>query len=293
MKNSFVFYASFYEAISLLPNENQLKVYQAISQFALTEKEPTNLTAIEKAVFILVKPQIIANNERYENGCKGAEFGRLGGRPKKKTETPEKPQQNPIGVIVKNPNKTPNENDNENENENVIKEKEVKKEKEKPQTQVSQTQVPQAIQPPAIPAGNPKPEIIKPQTPRVVTEQQEIFDYFSAKYKALSGKDYLPDKKDFILLTQLNKLFGVAEVKQRIDWLEIGCRNGIFWFAKEANDFTIGNLRKHWNEILPKLTDEQRKEAQKRRKDEETKKRILANLAEEEKLRRQANGGRL
>ena len=62
-----------------------------------------------------------ANNKKYVNGQKGAEYGKLGGRPKKNKE-------NPIGVIEKNPNglleKTPNVNVNENVNDNE-KEKEV------------------------------------------------------------------------------------------------------------------------------------------------------------------------
>lgn len=109
-RESFIFYVSFFEAIKELPNDSQLKVYQAITNFALKGIEPTNLNGIEKAVFILIKPQILANNTRYKNGCSGGEFGYLGGRPKKKTKTPKKP--------LKNPKETPNVNDNVNENVN-------------------------------------------------------------------------------------------------------------------------------------------------------------------------------
>ena len=116
-RESFIFYASFYQAIKEIPNENQLKVYQAITNFALTGTEPTDLNGIEKAVFILVKPQIIANNKRYENGCGG-------GRPKKE----EKKNKKTNGFKNKKPNNNQsitkpkpnvNENVNENENENV------------------------------------------------------------------------------------------------------------------------------------------------------------------------------
>lgn len=117
-RESFVFYASFLEGIEGLSNESQLKVYQAVMNFAIRGIEPTNLIGIEKSIFALIKPQILANNKKYKNGCSGGEFGKLGGRPKSKTK-------NPKGVINKNPNgvnsKTPNvnENDNDNVNDNV------------------------------------------------------------------------------------------------------------------------------------------------------------------------------
>ncbi len=130
-KNSFVFYLSFDEALRELPEKSRLRLYDAITDYALRGKD-TVFTGIEKAVFSLIKPQLQANNQRYENGCKGAEFGKLGGRPKKPqeppkgdislspNETPRKPQKNPKGDIVENANETPNENENENVNENVI-----------------------------------------------------------------------------------------------------------------------------------------------------------------------------
>lgn len=73
--NSFVFYGSFYEAISVLPAENQAHIYDAIFKFAFENIE-VDLDGVELAVFVLIKPQLIANRARYENGCKG-------GRPRK------------------------------------------------------------------------------------------------------------------------------------------------------------------------------------------------------------------
>jgi len=78
MKNSFIFYTSFYEAIKELEDDTQLKLYQAIMEFALNEKE-IELTGIAKAIFALIKPQISANNKRYEDGCRG-------GRPKRESQ---------------------------------------------------------------------------------------------------------------------------------------------------------------------------------------------------------------
>lgn len=113
-KESFVFYKSFYDALQDLKDKDRLKVYDAICEMALNGNE-RNLTGISKTVFTLIKPQVIANNRRYENGKKG-------GRPKKetmgfeknktigysKTETKTKPN---VNVNV-------NENDNDNVNEN-------------------------------------------------------------------------------------------------------------------------------------------------------------------------------
>lgn len=103
MRESFVFYESFYLAISELSAAQQSKIFQAICRYALYEEEP-ELKGSSAAVFRLVKPQIDANNRRYENGKKGAEHGVKGGRPKNPKETPNKP--------LNNPNVTPNVNVN-------------------------------------------------------------------------------------------------------------------------------------------------------------------------------------
>mgnify|MGYP007008490223 FL=1 len=79
-RDSFVFYRSFFEAISLMPPEVQAEVYPSLVEYALNGKEPKGLSDIAQGVFILVKPNIDASIARKENGKK---FGKLGGRPKK------------------------------------------------------------------------------------------------------------------------------------------------------------------------------------------------------------------
>ena len=66
-RDSFIFYRSFYEAISELPKENQADSYNAIMRYALDQEE-IELTGISKAIFSLVKPQLDANYKKYENG---------------------------------------------------------------------------------------------------------------------------------------------------------------------------------------------------------------------------------
>ena len=86
-RDSFVFYRSFYEALSLMPAEVQVEVYPAIVEYALNGKEPRGLSDIARGVFLLVKPNVDASNTRYENGKKCARYGKLGGRPPKKGKT--------------------------------------------------------------------------------------------------------------------------------------------------------------------------------------------------------------
>jgi len=93
MKESFVFYRSFIDAIRTLPEGDQLILFNAIADFALDQKEP-EIEGTIKGFWMLIRPNIEANNKRYENGKKGAEHGIKGGRPKKQ-ETPKKPQKNP------------------------------------------------------------------------------------------------------------------------------------------------------------------------------------------------------
>jgi hypothetical protein len=114
MRESFVFYESFYLALSELSAAQQGKIYTAICRYALYGEEP-ELKGASAAVFKLIKPQIDANNRRYENGKKGAEHGIKGGRPKNPKETPKEPQANP----KETPNVHVNVNENVNENDNA------------------------------------------------------------------------------------------------------------------------------------------------------------------------------
>ena len=132
-RDSFIFYGSFYEAISCLDDATRLQCYDAVASYAITGIDP-ELNGVAKAIFALIKPQIDANNKRYNNGCKGAEYGKKGGRPVTKNpigDNDENPigdtSKNPIGDNDENPKETPNEKENENVNVN---ENENEKEKE-------------------------------------------------------------------------------------------------------------------------------------------------------------------
>ena len=75
---SFVFYRSFYETISLIPDAAmRCRAYTAICAYAFEGIVPEEDEDIMvKIVFTQAKAQMDANNKRRADGCKG-------GRPKK------------------------------------------------------------------------------------------------------------------------------------------------------------------------------------------------------------------
>ena len=107
-RDSFIFYRSYYEAMSGLKDKDKLQLFNAISELSLNNND-IKLTGICKNIFTAIKPQIVANSERYENGKKG-------GRPKKETIGFKKTKT--IGYENKKPNENDNDNENVNENDN-------------------------------------------------------------------------------------------------------------------------------------------------------------------------------
>lgn len=106
MRDSFIFYRSFFESFDGLSKKDKLILFEAVCNYALNDIEP-NLNGVPLAMFKLLKPQLDANIRRYENGCKG-------GRPKQNlNETKTKPNHNQ--TITKS---KPNYNDNHNVNDN-------------------------------------------------------------------------------------------------------------------------------------------------------------------------------
>lgn len=71
MRDSVVFYRSFYEAVKDLPPEEFKESVQAILDYGLDDKPPDKQGTIAHTVFSLARPQIDANNRRFKNGCKG------------------------------------------------------------------------------------------------------------------------------------------------------------------------------------------------------------------------------
>ena len=114
MKDSFVFYKSFYDAIKKIPEEYQLELYNAILSYSLEGIEPNNLSPIAEAMFILIKPNIDSSQKRYEASV---ENGKKGGRPLKKTQ--EEPDEN-LNVDVDDNVDVNDNNINNNEQKQVL-----------------------------------------------------------------------------------------------------------------------------------------------------------------------------
>ena len=123
MRDSAIFYRSFYESIKELSKQNQIDIYSAIFEFSFNDKK-IELKGLSKSIFTLIKPQLEANNKRFENGKKG-------GRKRTKKEpnpnqTLTKKEPNPNQTLTKpepKPNQTltkpePNKNVNVNVNDN-------------------------------------------------------------------------------------------------------------------------------------------------------------------------------
>lgn len=110
MRDSAIFYRSFYDAIKDLPEDIQADVIKAMFEYAFYYNE-IDLIGTAKAIFTLIKPQLDANIKKYENGKKG-------GRPsmeKNQTETKEKPEVNQEGTKAKgNVNESYNVSSNKN-----------------------------------------------------------------------------------------------------------------------------------------------------------------------------------
>ena len=113
MRDSCIFYRSFYEAMNGLDSSVKANIYDAIFEYSLNGIL-IELSGLEKTIFTLIKPQLDANNKRFENGKKG-------GKPKQNnTETKPKRNQNVTKTEANNNvNDNVNVNNNNNENNNM------------------------------------------------------------------------------------------------------------------------------------------------------------------------------
>lgn len=107
MRDSTIFYRSFYEAISELDPTTKAKIYDAIFEYSLNFKI-VELEGVAKTVFTLIKPQIDANIKRYINGT----------QPKDKQDKSEPKAKGKRNKSKTEANANENNNDNLNENNN-------------------------------------------------------------------------------------------------------------------------------------------------------------------------------
>jgi len=120
MRDSFIFYRSFFEAAEDLSPEEKCAMFDAICDYALNFAEPC-LEGTPKLAFRLIKPQLDANIARYNNGQKGGRPSSNKTKPKPKrnlTKTKPKPLTQ-LGYTSVKPNVNDNVNVNGNVNANV------------------------------------------------------------------------------------------------------------------------------------------------------------------------------
>lgn len=113
-RDGFIFYRSFFESLQCLDDKDFRALFNAICEYGLYGNE-TELTGLLKTAFLLLKPQIDANNTRYENGKKG-------GAPKGNSNAKKKSENN-----LNQPNTTEN---NLNQPKDKVKDKEKEKVKD-------------------------------------------------------------------------------------------------------------------------------------------------------------------
>lgn len=135
MRESVVFYRSFYEAVKNLPPEEFKRSVQSIMEYGLNGIEPET-DGIERTVFLLTKPQIDANNRRYKNGKKGGAKSSQEGTKEEpndnQEEGKEEPNDNQEGTKAEpNGNQTGGKEEPKDKDKDKDKEKDKEKEKEK------------------------------------------------------------------------------------------------------------------------------------------------------------------
>jgi hypothetical protein len=122
MRDSFIFYRSFLKSIQHLDPNEQLELFHAIVCYGLDQDEP-EMSRYVRAVWESIKPQLDANQRKYENGCKG-------GKPKpNQSVTTTEPNPNQDLTTPEPPHNlmyNDNGNDNGNEKEEGIMKKPIR-----------------------------------------------------------------------------------------------------------------------------------------------------------------------
>ena len=69
IRDSFIFYRSFYQSAKKLPKEDKAELFDAICSYAL-DGELVEMSVVPEAIFTVIKPNLDANRRKWENGCK-------------------------------------------------------------------------------------------------------------------------------------------------------------------------------------------------------------------------------
>ena len=105
-----------------------------------------------------------------------------------------------------------------------------------------------------------------------------IFDFFKTAYKNKIGIDYKGKKTDKKKIAVLLKTYQPEIIKTKIKIFEIGCEKRLFWFTEKSGlaNFTIDNLVRFWDQIVPEDT----KENKEKQKDDQERRERMKRISE-------------
>ena len=113
-RESMIVYASWWKSIKELPVVVRNEVLNAIVEYGIEGVMTSEQGQMTKAIMALIRPQIDANNVRWENGCRGgAPVGNQNARKNNQETTEKQPK-----TTEKQPKTTYNDNVNVNDNVN-------------------------------------------------------------------------------------------------------------------------------------------------------------------------------
>ena len=186
-KETFLFYADWLNVIRDLPSEVQLKVYQAISEYAIYDNL-IELKPLAKVAFGFIKQTIDRDTKKYISiSEKRSEAGKRGGRPLKNNElkeSDEKQKKQLLSEKSKKSNCPLNDNDNVNDNDISFFKKETKSDVAFSDLENENSESPiEALQTPKEPSGGGRKRFVIP-TP------EEVQDYCNERGNGISGQQF-------------------------------------------------------------------------------------------------------
>ena len=69
-REGFIFYRTFYEALASMKPRARLRLYDAIMKYALYGEKPTDLNGEQMRIFIIIRPQLDANERKRQKKYK-------------------------------------------------------------------------------------------------------------------------------------------------------------------------------------------------------------------------------
>lgn len=244
-----IFYKNHYETILRLPPEKQLIIFKAVFDYAfygkITEfKEEDFACGI---IFDLIKPQIDANNRKYQNG-------KLGGRPKNnQNETKMKPKINQTKTKTKpNENVNVNVNENNNINNNIsdssIEEKEKEKEVQLDIVDYCEQKEQEEKQKFGVVENITKKDLMNSDRTKITTSDsnsvilKDVKNWWNNFGEVVAGLDpiiHIMGLRKDELLARIMDCGGVDNFKKQVE-------NGIMKLVNEDNEFFFGKNQRKW-----------------------------------------------